>query len=76
MGKEEDSLTEGVKSKSVGENLLVPSDQGTYWRANGRRPRSRMSDGAVRFCCDLLTRLEQEQHHLNCRVVESSYIDY
>ena len=25
MGKEEDSLTEGVKSKSVGENLLVPS---------------------------------------------------
>ena len=28
------SLIEGVKSKSVGENLLVPSDQGTYWRAN------------------------------------------
>ena len=28
-GKEEDSLTEGVKINSKGENLLVPSDQGT-----------------------------------------------
>ena len=46
--RKEDSLTEGVESNSVGD-LLVPSDQGTYGRAKGRRPRSRMSDGAVRF---------------------------
>ncbi len=25
----EDSLTEGVENNSIGENLLVPSDQGT-----------------------------------------------
>ena len=33
-GKKEDSLTEGVGSNSIGENLLAPSDQGTDWSAN------------------------------------------
>ena len=32
--RKKDSLTEGVKSNSIVENLLVPSDQETYWRAN------------------------------------------
>ena len=45
--RKEDSLTEGKQQRRG--NLLVPSDQGTYGRAKGRRPRSRMSDGAVRF---------------------------
>ena len=50
MGKEEDSLTEGVESKSVGENLLVPSDQGTYWRANWQETEITR----VRWCSQVL----------------------
>ncbi len=44
----EDSLTEGVGSNNEEKNLLVPSDTRDIG-PNGKRPRLRMSYGAVRF---------------------------
>ena len=54
--KEEDSLTEGVKSNSIGENLLVPSDQGTLWRA--KRQETEITH--VRWCSQVF--LDKKNH--------------
>ena len=45
-----------VKSNSIVENLLVPSDQGTYWRANWQETEITY----VRWCSQVLLCLVDE----------------
>ena len=58
--KKEDSLTEGVRSNSIGGNLLVPSDQETLWRA--KRQETEITH--VRWCSQVFwSKKNTTQHH-------------
>ena len=74
-GKVEDSLTEGVESNSIGENLLVPSDQGTYGRA--KRQETELTH--VRWRSQVFGSRRNKHEHLNmqsCRCFSYNVISY